>query len=74
MRLRAAIAASLGPVTAMDAFRADLDTLVGGNPVMPASAGKEGAQRLELLRTQAPYAERFISDSGYMMIAVTTRH
>lgn len=61
----------------MDAFRADLDNLVGGNPVMTAPAvgvGKEGAQRLELLRKQAPYAECFISDPDYTMIAVTSRH
>ena len=57
----------------MGAFRADLDQLVGGNPVMNAPVvgfGKEGAQRLELLQRQAPYAEYFISDPDYTMIAV----
>jgi hypothetical protein len=57
----------------MGAFRADLDQLVGGNPVMNAPIvgfGKEGAQRLELLKRQAPYADCFISDPDYTMIAV----
>ena len=61
----------------MDAFRTDLDNLVGGNPVMTAPAvgiGKEGAARLDLLRRQAPYAQTFVSDPDYTMLAVMTRN
>lgn len=61
----------------MNAFKADLDNLVGANPVMTSPVvgfGKEGAQRLELLQRQAPYAECFISDPDYTMIAVRSAH
>lgn len=61
----------------MQAFQSDLDDLVGGNPVMTAAGvgvGREGAARLELLRRQAPYAQAFVSDPDYTMLAVTTRN
>jgi len=61
----------------MTAFKTDLDDLIGGNPVMNAPTvgfGKEGVQRLELLQRQAPYAECFICDPDYTMIAVKSAH
>jgi hypothetical protein len=35
---------------------------------------REGAARLELLRRQAPYAQTFVADPDYTMLAVTTRN
>lgn len=60
----------------IEAFRTDLDNLVGGNPVMTTPGvglGKEGAARLELLRRQAPYAKAFVSDPDYTILAVLPR-
>jgi len=60
----------------LNAFKIDLDDLIGGNPVMTSPVvgmGKEGKERLALLQRQCPWAEMFISDPDYTMIAVTQR-
>ena len=54
----------------------DLDEAIGANPLMagvPLGRGKEGARRLELAREQAPYADFFIADPDYTLVAVSER-
>ena len=54
----------------------DLDEAIGANPLMagvPLGRGKEGARRLELAREQAPYADFFIADPDYTLVAVSVR-
>ena len=49
---------------------------IGANPLMagvPLGRGKEGARRLELAREQAPYADFFIADPDYTLVAVSER-
>jgi catechol 2,3-dioxygenase-like lactoylglutathione lyase family enzyme len=57
----------------LDRFKSDLDDLVGGNPVMTTPTvghGKEGLERLALLKRQCPWAKMFISDPDYTMVAI----
>jgi catechol 2,3-dioxygenase-like lactoylglutathione lyase family enzyme len=64
-------------VESMDKFKEDLDDVVGINAVMnpiPVGKGKEGANRLDLLKKQCPIGEFFFSDPDYTMIAVRERH
>lgn len=55
------------------AFKEDLDNLIGGNPVMTSPIvgyGKEGSERMALLKRQCPWANMFISDPDYTMVAI----
>jgi catechol-2,3-dioxygenase len=57
----------------MEKFKADVDEVVGVNPVMnpiPVGKGKEQGARLELLKRQCPMGEHFMSDPDFTMIAV----
>ena len=54
-------------------MKADIDWLVGLNPVMhtiPLGMGPEGRARLELAQKQCPMADHFISDPDYNLIAI----
>lgn len=61
-------------VESLDAFRQDLDASIGANPLMNPIAlgrGPEGGARLDLARRQAAaYAEDFISDPDFTLIAL----
>ena len=60
-------------VESVDKVKADIDWLVGLNPVMhtiPLGMGPEGRARLELAQKQCPMADHFISDPDYNLIAV----
>jgi catechol 2,3-dioxygenase-like lactoylglutathione lyase family enzyme len=60
-------------VESMDKFKQDLEEMIDTNPAMntiPVGRGKEGGNRLELLRKQCPIGEHFLSDPDYTMIAV----
>jgi catechol 2,3-dioxygenase-like lactoylglutathione lyase family enzyme len=62
-------------VESVDQVMADIEDLVGRNPVMhtiPLGMGPEGKARLELAHRQCPMAERFISDPDYNLIALRT--
>ena len=64
-------------VDSVDKLKADVDELVGINPVMnpiPLGQGKEGGARLELLKQQCPIGEHFLSDPDFTLIAVRSRH
>jgi catechol 2,3-dioxygenase-like lactoylglutathione lyase family enzyme len=64
-------------VESVDKLKADVDELVGINPVMnpiPLGQGKEGGARLELLKQQCPIGEHFLSDPDFTLIAVRSRH
>jgi catechol 2,3-dioxygenase-like lactoylglutathione lyase family enzyme len=64
-------------VESVDKLKEDLDELVGINPVMnpiPVGKGKEGGNRLELLKRQCPIGEYFLSDPDFTMISVRGRH
>ena len=63
-------------VESCDKVKEDLDEAVGMNPLMngvPLGRGKEGAARLDLARRKAPYADFFIADPDYTLVAVTGR-
>jgi catechol 2,3-dioxygenase-like lactoylglutathione lyase family enzyme len=63
-------------VESMDKFKQDLDDVIGTNAAMnpiPVGKGKEGGNRLELLKKQCPIGEFFFSDPDYTMIAVRER-
>ena len=60
-------------VESIDKVKADIDHLVGLNPVMhtiPLGMGPEGKARLELAHKQCPMADHFISDPDYNLIAL----
>jgi catechol 2,3-dioxygenase-like lactoylglutathione lyase family enzyme len=60
----------------VDQLKADIDDAIGQNPLMAPIAlgrGKEAGNRLELARKQAPYAEHFISDPDFSLIAISAR-
>ena len=60
----------------VETFKSDLDDAIGANPLMAPIAlgrGKEGAARLELARKQAPYAQDFISDPDFTLVAISGR-
>jgi catechol 2,3-dioxygenase-like lactoylglutathione lyase family enzyme len=57
----------------LEAFRDDVEQMVGINPVLNpivVGRGKEQGARLELLKQQCPIGEHFMSDPDYTMIAV----
>lgn len=57
----------------VEKFKADVDEIVGFNPVMNpilVGHGPEQGKRLELLRKQCPMGEHFLSDPDYTMLAV----
>lgn len=57
----------------VETFKQDLEDAIGANPLMaPIALGKgpEGAARLELAKRQAPYAEHFISDPDFTLVAL----
>ncbi|MBM3607196.1 MAG: VOC family protein [Alphaproteobacteria bacterium] len=57
----------------LETFKNDSEELIGINPVMnpiPVGRGKEQGARLELLRTQCPMGEHFLSDPDYTLLAV----
>ncbi len=59
-----------------DKVKEDLEEAVGANPLMngvPLGRGKEGAARLDLARRQAPYADYFIADPDYTLVAISGR-
>ena len=54
-------------------FKQDVEDAIGANPLMnpiPLGRGKEGGARLELAYKQAPYAQHFLSDPDFTLIAV----
>jgi catechol 2,3-dioxygenase-like lactoylglutathione lyase family enzyme len=64
-------------VESLASFKEDLDRIVGINPVMnpiPVGLGKEQGARLDLLKSQCPMGEFFLSDPDFTMIAVQARH
>ena len=64
-------------VESIDKLKEDLDEAVAVNPVLNPIAfgrGKEGGNRLELLKKQCPIGEYFMSDPDYTLIAVRQRH
>ncbi|MFM1815501.1 MAG: hypothetical protein RLZ98_2196 [Pseudomonadota bacterium] len=64
-------------VESLDKLKEDIEDLNGRNPMMfapPVAYGPEGKARLELLERQAPYADMFISDPDYTMIAIRERN
>jgi hypothetical protein len=64
-------------VESVDKLKADVDELVGVNPVMnpiPLGKGKEGGARLDLLKQQCPIGEHFLSDPDFTLIAVHGPH
>jgi hypothetical protein len=61
----------------LDKFKQDVEEAIGANPIMnpiPLGRGKEGAARLELAYRQAPYAQHFLSDPDFTLIAVTQKN
>ena len=57
----------------LDAAKQDLESAIDANPLMAPIAlgrGPEGAARLNLARRQAPYAEHFISDPDFTLVAM----
>ncbi|HTI88180.1 MAG TPA: VOC family protein [Alphaproteobacteria bacterium] len=63
-------------VESIDKLKDDLDEAVGINPQLnpiPFGGGKEGKNRLELLKKQCPIAEHFMSDPDYNFLAVRER-
>lgn len=59
-----------------DKLKEELEEAVGANPLMSGIAlgrGKEGAARLALAHKQAPYADFFISDPDFTLVAVSER-
>ncbi len=57
----------------VEQVKIDLDEAIGANPIMnpiPLGRGKEAAARLALAQRQAPYADHFISDPDFGLIAV----
>ncbi|MGE5538831.1 MAG: VOC family protein [Gemmatimonas sp.] len=64
-------------VESIDKLKEDVDEAVGINPLLnpvPFGRGKEGSNRLELLRKQCPIAEHIMSDPDYNFLAVRERH
>jgi catechol 2,3-dioxygenase-like lactoylglutathione lyase family enzyme len=64
-------------VESVDKLKADVDELVGVNPVMnpiPLGKGKEGGARLDLLEQQCSIGEHFLSDPDFTLIAVRGPH
>jgi hypothetical protein len=60
-------------VESIEKLKEDVDEAVGINPVLnpiPFGRGKEGGNRLALLKKQCPIAEHFMSDPDYSLIAV----
>lgn len=60
-------------VESLARFNADLQDLVGRNPMMyapPVAYGPEGEARLELLQKQCPYSQVFLCDPDYTMVSV----
>ncbi len=50
-----------------------MDEAVGINPVLnpiPFGRGKEGGNRLALLKKQCPVADHFMSDPDYSLLAI----
>ncbi len=63
-------------VEKLDQFKQDVDDMIGNNPCLntiPVGRGPEQSKRLELLQRQCPFADHFISDPDFTMIAVTER-
>lgn len=59
-----------------DKVKEELEDAIGANPLMAGIAlgrGKEGAARLALAQRQAPYADFFISDPDFTLVAVSER-
>ncbi len=57
----------------IDACKRELEEAIDNNPLMnpvPFGRGKEGGARLELAKRQAPYAQSFISDPDYTLLAL----
>ena len=64
-------------VESIDALKKDLEEAVGINPCLqpiPVGGGPEQGARLDLLKTQCPMGEFFLSDPDFTMIAVSQRH
>ena len=60
-------------VESIDKLKEDVDEAVGVNPVLnpiPFGRGKEGGNRLKLLKQQCPIAEYFMSDPDYTLLAI----
>ncbi|MDP2354867.1 MAG: VOC family protein [Beijerinckiaceae bacterium] len=57
----------------LQAFKDDLDNVIGINPIMntvPVGLGKEQGARLQLLKRQCPAGEHFIADPDFTMLGV----
>lgn len=64
-------------VESLEAFKADVDEVVGINPCLntiPVGRGKEQGARLELAKKQYPGADYWLADPDFTLIAVTERH
>jgi predicted enzyme related to lactoylglutathione lyase len=60
----------------LDAFKADVDEVVGVNPCLnpiPVGLGKEQGARLELAKRQYPAAQHWLADPDFTLIAITER-
>jgi len=61
----------------VEQVKQDLDDAVGANPIMnpiPLGRGKEAAARLALAHRQAPYADHFVADPDFGLIAIAAAH
>jgi hypothetical protein len=64
-------------VESIDKLKADVEEAVDINPILnpiPFGRGKEGGNRLALLKMQCPIAEHFMSDPDFTLIAVSEKH
>lgn len=64
-------------VESIEAFKADVDEVIGVNPCLntiPVGRGKEQGARLDLAKKQYPMAEYWLSDPDFTLIAVSQRH
>jgi catechol 2,3-dioxygenase-like lactoylglutathione lyase family enzyme len=64
-------------VESIDKLKADVEDMVDINPILnpiPFGRGKEGGNRLALLKKQCPIAEHFMTDPDFTLIAVSEKH
>lgn len=63
-------------VESIDQLKADLEEAVDINPMLnpiPFGRGKEGGNRLALLKKQCPIADHFMTDPDFTLLAVSER-
>jgi len=63
-------------VESIEKLKADVDDAVDINPMLnpiPFGRGKEGGNRLELLKKQCPIADHFMTDPDFTLLAISER-